>query len=241
MSSLYIGTSGWAYDHWQGSFYPNDLPQDKRLSFYAEHFQSVEINNSFYQLPSTDTFARWRETVPAGFTFAVKANRYITHMKKLKDPEDPLQTLYDRTSILGDALGPILFQLPPNWRFDAGRLAAFLDALSPEHRHVFELRDERWITAEAVALLRQHEAAFCVYEFAGRLSPKEVTTDFAYVRLHGPLEEPYRGSYDGQTLAGWAGTLSTWRRHGHDVFCYFDNDEAGYAPRNARALKNMLA
>lgn len=237
---MHIGTSGWTYDHWQGPFYPDDLPKREWLAFYAERFRSVEINNSFYQLPAEETLADWRETVPEDFQFAFKANRYITHMKKLKDPEEPLHTLYERASVLGERLGPILFQLPPNWRFDADRLASFLEALSPDYRHVFELRDERWITPEALALLRQHEAAFCVYEFAGRHSPKEVTSDFVYVRLHGPLDEPYRGCYDAQTLAGWAGALSAWRRQGHDVFCYFDNDEAGHAAENARALKEML-
>lgn len=140
-----------------------------------------------------------------------------------------------------DALGPILFQLPSNWGFDPDRLSSFLEALSSAHRHVFELRDERWLTAEAIELLRRHGAAFCIYEYAGRRSPREVTADFAYVRLHGPLEEPYRGSYDEQTLAGWAGAISAWRRQGEDVFCYFDNDEAGYAPQNAKRLQAMLA
>jgi uncharacterized protein YecE (DUF72 family) len=238
--SILIGTSGWAYDHWQGPFYPGDCPTADRLSYYAAHFRSVEINNSFYQLPSAETLVQWRETVPAGFTFAFKANRYLTHMKKLSDPGEPLRILYDRASVLGDALGPILFQLPPNWDFDPDRLSSFLDALSPRFRHAVELRDERWVTPEALDLLRRHETAFCIYDFAGRLSPRAVTADVVYVRLHGPLEKPYRGRYDPQTLSGWAGALSTWRRQGRDVFCYFDNDEAGYAPTNALTLQEML-
>lgn len=238
---VHIGTSGWSYDHWTGPFYPEDLPSEHRLEIYAQHFKSVEINNSFYQRPSEETLAHWRDTVPADFVFAFKANRYITHLKKLKDPEEPLRTLYERTAVLKDKLGPILFQLPPNWRFNAERLANFLDALSSAHRHVFELRDERWITPDALDLLRAHEAAFCIYEFAGRLSPREVTADFVYIRLHGPLDEPYRGTYAPQTLSGWAGAISTWQRKDRDVFCYFDNDEAGYAPQNAHQLKTMLA
>lgn len=238
--TLYVGTSGWSYDHWKGPFYPDDQPADERLSFYAAQFRSVEINHSFYQLPSAEVLTRWRETVPDGFCFSFKANRYITHLKKLSDPEQPLQTLYDRASVLGDALGPILFQLPPNWRFDPDRLSAFLAALSPAHRHAFELRDESWLTPEALRLLRQHGAAFCIYDYAGRRTASEVTADFIYVRLHGPRDEPYRGAYDRQALAGWAGAVSTWRRQGLDVFCYFDNDEAGVAPENARTLQEMV-
>ena len=239
-ASLSIGTSGWNYDHWRGSFYPEDLSTKDWLSYYAERFGSVEINSSFYRLPSEKSLSRWRGAVPEEFTFAFKANRYITHMKKLTDPEEPLRTLYDRASMLGDKLGPILFQLPPNWRFNGERLAAFLSTLSPDYRHVFELRDERWITPEALDLLRQHECAFCIYDFAGRQSPREVTGNFVYIRLHGPMEEPYRGAYTTQTLSGWAGAISTWRRHGHDVCCYFDNDEEGYAAQNARELQQML-
>lgn len=241
MGPLHIGTSGWSYDHWRGPFYPEDLPKSEWLRFYAEHFTSVEINNSFYQLPSADTLAHWRETVPPGFTFAFKANRYITHMKKLKDPEQPLNTLYERTEVLGAKLGPILFQLPPSWRFDGERLSHFLDALSSDHRHAFEFRDERWITPEALDLLHEHEQAFCIYDFGGRLSPKEVTTDFVYVRLHGPLDEPYRGSYNVVTLAGWAGAFSSWRRQDRDVYCYFDNDESGCATKDASIVQTMFA
>lgn len=239
--SVYVGTSGWTYDHWTGPFYPDALPNQDRLSFYADRLRSVEINSSFYQLPAEKTLVRWSETVPEGFIFAFKANRYITHMKKLKDPEEPLENLYARASVLGDHLGPILFQLPPNWRFDRTRLASFLEALSPQFRHAFELRDERWITEEALDLLHEHDAAFCIYDFAGRRSPSAVTSDFVYVRLHGPMETPYRGRYDKNELSGWAGALSTWHRQERDVYCFFDNDEAGYAAENAMRLQEMVS
>ena len=238
--AVHIGTSGWSYDHWTGPFYPESLPQHERLSFYADHFGCVEINNSFYQLPSEKTLTRWRETVSSGFVFAFKANRFITHMKKLKDPEEPLRNLYARVDVLGEHLGPILFQLPPNWRFNSERLASFLDALSPRHQHAFEFRDERWIQSDALDLLRTHEAAFCIYEFGGRRSPTEITSDLVYVRLHGPRAEPYSGSYDQKTLSGWAGALSTWRRQGREVFCFFDNDERGFAAQNALRLQEMV-
>lgn len=237
--TLHIGTSGWNYDDWRGTFYPEALATERWLEAYTHRFRSVEVNHSFYQLPAEETLVRWREAVPADFTFAFKANRYITHFKKLKDPEEPLHTLYERASILGDTLGPILFQLPPNWRFNAERLARFLNALSDRYRHAFELRDARWITPEALGLLRQHDAAFCIYDFRGRTVPKERTTDWTYIRLHGPLEEPYRGGYDQETLAGWAGAIATWRRSGTDVYCYFDNTAGGQAPHDAEALQAM--
>lgn len=237
---IHIGTSGWHYDHWRGPFYPEDLAKKEFLSFYRQHFNTVEINNSFYQLPSKKTLAEWRESVPAGFIFAVKGSRYITHMKKLKDPGQSLPPLLERLQVLGDRLGPILFQLPPRWHFNAARLEAFLTALPPDYRYALEFRDPSWLHQEAYRLLRKKGAAFCIYELAGRLSPKEVTADFVYIRLHGP-EGAYQGCYDKQTLAGWAGAISAWTGRGLTVFAYFDNDEAGYAAQNALELQEMLS
>lgn len=234
-----IGTSGWSYDHWQGGVYPRDLPADERLSFYLQRFDSVEINNSFYSLPARETLREWRDTVPADFLFAAKASRYITHMKKLKDPEESTRRFFSRISDLGDKLGPILFQLPPRWHFDAGRLAEFLDVLDRDHRFALEFRDHSWHTDETLQLLRDHGAAFCIFDLAGFTSPKELTADFTYLRLHGP-DGAYQGSYDDKALAGWAGALSSWTDMGTDVFCYFDNDENGYAARNALRLREML-
>ena len=234
-----IGTSGWSYDHWVGPFYPQDLAGDKRLAYYAEHFASVEINNSFYNLPSEKTLRAWRETVGREFVFSVKASRYITHMKKLKDPEQSVTTFLERIDALEDRLGPILFQLPPHWGFNPERLKGFLDALPDRFRYSFELRDHSWHNEEAYALLASHDAAFCIYDLDGFLSPKQVTTDFAYVRLHGP-DGKYQGDYDASTLSGWAGAFSTWARQGTDVYCYFDNDDSGYAALNAARLAGML-
>jgi uncharacterized protein YecE (DUF72 family) len=237
--SIRIGTSGWHYDHWRGPFYPRDLPPEGRLGFYAERFRSVEINNSFYQLPAEKTLEAWRETVPADFLFAVKASRYITHFKKLKDPEEPLATFLGRVEALRQKLGPVLFQLPPRWRASPDRLKDFLAYLPGGHRYAFEFRDPTWFCDEIYALLRESSAAFCIYDLAGETSPKQVTADFVYVRLHGP-GGPYRGDYDAQALAGWAGGFHTWRAQGRDVYCYFDNDEAGYAARDALRLAEMV-
>jgi uncharacterized protein YecE (DUF72 family) len=237
---IHIGTSGWHYQHWKGPFYPSDISDGEMLAHYAGQLKTVEINNTFYQLPERETIATWRETVGTGFRFAVKANRYITHMKKLKDPEEPVDRFLSRITELGDRLGPILFQLPPNWRFNAARLQSFLEILPAHHRYAFELRDPDWIRPEACHILANHGAAFCIYDFHGRQSPKEVTADFVYVRLHGP-HDAYRGRYDAETLSGWAGAFATWERQGKDVYCYFDNDEKGYAAQNALELREMMS
>jgi uncharacterized protein YecE (DUF72 family) len=236
---IHIGTSGWTYPHWRGPFYPEDLPDDQRLRFYAEHLTSVEINNSFYHLPEKSTLVRWRDSTPADFVFTAKASRYITHMKKLKDPQASVHRFMERIADLGDKLGPILFQLPPRWRLNIERLARFLEALDSDQRYAFEFRDPSWFDDRVYALLEHHRCAFCIYELAGMPSPKELTADFVYVRLHGP-GEAYQGSYDTRTLAGWAGAFSSWRSVGREVYCYFDNDEAGYAAGNALQLARML-
>jgi len=212
----------------------------ERLGYYAERFRSVEINNSFYHLPEKATLRHWRDTVPADFVFTAKASRYITHMKKLKDPEDSIDRFFNRVTSLGDKLGPILFQLPPRWRFNRERLEAFLGALSTDFRYAFEFRDHSWLNAETYELLSRYNAAFCIYDFDGFLSPRETTADFVYIRLHGP-DGAYQGSYDTSTLSGWAGALSAWSSQGRDVHCYFDNDQAGYAARNALQLQSMLS
>jgi uncharacterized protein YecE (DUF72 family) len=237
---IHIGTSGWHYDHWQGPFYPANMAKIDFLKYYQMHFHTVEINNSFYRLPTAKTMNDWRESVPPGFIFAVKGSRYITHMKKLKDPKQSIQLFFERVQLLQDRLGPILFQLPPRWHFDTRRLKAFLAALPAGYRYALEFRDPSWLHQEAFRLLADHGAALCIYEFAGRLSPMEVTAGFVYIRLHGP-GGPYQGNYDTQTLVGWAKAISAWAGQGKEVFCYFDNDEAGYAAQNALSLQEMLS
>ena len=234
-----VGTSGWSYDHWKGPFYPDHLAGEHMLAFYARHFLTTEINTSFYHLPARATLKRWRDATPADFLFTVKASRYITHMKKLGDPRRSVSTFLRRIRILGDKLGPILFQLPPRWRFNRERLSAFLDILSGEFRYAFEFRDRSWLNEEAYELLSRHGAALCIYELDGFLSPREITADTVYVRLHGP-EGPYRGSYDERCLSGWATDLARWAARGGAVYCYFDNDEHAYAVRNALRLQAML-
>jgi uncharacterized protein YecE (DUF72 family) len=236
---IYIGTSGWSYPHWEGPFYPEKLRGDALLRYYAQRFSTVEINSTFYRLPDKATIRRWRAAVPASFVFSVKASRFITHMKKLKGPTRGLTSFLDRLSGLGPTLGPVLFQLPPRWGFDARRLASFLAALDSELRVAFEFRDPSWFRIETYELLTRHRAAFCMYDLARQLSPKAMTTDFVYVRLHGP-KDAYRGQYDNDTLCGWADAFSTWSRRGKTIYCYFDNDEHGYAAQDAQRLQQML-
>jgi uncharacterized protein YecE (DUF72 family) len=235
-----VGTSGWSYDHWSGPFYPPDLPASERLAHYAGRLDTVEINNSFYHLPEEAVLREWRETVPQDFLFAAKGSRYVTHMRKLKDPDRGLPNFLERMAALGERLGPLLFQLPPRWRYNGERLEAFLDALGGGHRCAFEFRDPSWHNDEAMDALARHGAAFCIYHLAGFLSPRTVTTDFVYVRLHGP-GEAYQGSYDEETLAGWAQAFAGWAQEGRDVYCYLDNDQEGYAAANALKLRELLA
>jgi uncharacterized protein YecE (DUF72 family) len=237
--AIFIGTSGWHYEHWKGPFYGPGLAGDRMLVEYSRHFRSVEINNSFYRLPESENFAQWRESVPERFVFAVKASRYITHMKKLKDPRQPLAQFMEKAEFLGEKLGPVLFQLPPRWRLNLERLRTFLGVLPENRRFAFEFRDESWIDDRVFEALSEEGVAFCIFDLDGRLSPQEVTADFVYIRLHGP-DGPYRGQYPTRTLAGWAGAISTWSGQGKDIYCYFDNDEAGYAPLDALRLRDML-
>jgi uncharacterized protein YecE (DUF72 family) len=237
---IHIGTSGWHYDHWKGPFYPEDMKAEDFLRFYAERFHTVEINNSFYRLPEEKTFSGWNKSVPEGFIFSVKASRYITHMKKLKDPKEPVARFMKNANALGDKLGPVLFQLPPKWSANAERLRSFLEILPDDQRYAFEFRDTTWFTHSVYELLAEFGAAFCIYELEGLISPKEVTAGFVYVRLHGPGGK-YQGQYDARTLSGWAGAFFAWASKGKDIYCYFDNDQAGYAAQDALKLQEMTA
>lgn len=236
-----IGCSGWHYDHWRGSFYPEGLKPADRLAFYAERFDAVEINNTFYSLPDKGTVADWTGSVPAGFRFVVKASRYLTHMKKLKDAEEPIDRLFAAIGPLGDRLGPVLFQLPGRWHANPERLDAFLAQLPDDHAYAVECRDASWHDAPVYEVLRRHDAAFVIYDYAGTAAPFQATSSsLVYLRLHGP-GAAYRGSYDAAALDAWAERIAAWRDGGRSVWCFFDNDEKAYAPRNALALAERLA
>lgn len=234
---VHIGTSGWVYPHWRGLFYPNGLPEPEWLAFYAQGFGSVEINSSFYRLPVQESFVRWRAAVPDNFIFSVKASRFITHMKKLKTPALTLPPLLDAVAGLGEKLGPLLFQLPPNWRVNPDRLREFLRGLPRDVRAAFEFRDTSWHTEKVYDLLAEFNAAFCIYDLAGFQSPRQLTADFTYLRLHGP-GAAYSGRYGAKALGEWAAWLA--RQRVNAAYVYFDNDAAAYAVRDAAELQAML-
>lgn len=236
---FYIGTSGWHYDHWKGPFYPQDLPAKKYLDYYLEVLSTVEINRTFYSLPLKKVFLGYAKKVPASFIFSVKASRFITHVKRLKDPKPSLRRLFSRIEGLGPHLGPILFQLPPQWKVNKERLHAFLKALPKDHRYVFEFRNASWLNPEVYDLLKQYNAGFCIYELAHFITPAIATADFLYVRLHGP-KQAYGGKYSLPTLKKWARLFRQMANKGKDVYCYFDNDEAAYAALNAKTLQQLL-
>jgi len=240
MFDIRIGTSGYHYKHWLGTFYPPKTPAAKMLPYYVQHFDTLELNNSFYRLPTVAAFASWRDATPGNFVFSVKASRFITHNKKLKDPENALDNILLRAAHLGKKLGPVLFQLPPHWKVNAGRLEGLLEVLPRNHRYVFEFRETSWMTAEIYRLLRRFNAAFCIYELAGYQSPYEITADFAYVRLHGPDAGKYQGSYSNSVLRQWADRIDEWSTKLKSIYLYFDNDQAGYAAHNAMTLRKML-
>jgi uncharacterized protein YecE (DUF72 family) len=235
-----IGTSGWHYRHWIRRFYPKDLPSKEMFSFYQRHFDTVELNNSFYRLPTPEAFDSWRESSAPNFLFAVKGSRFVTHNKKLKDPEQALMNLLPRAERLRRKLGPILWQLPPSWRRNVERLEEFLQALPKRHRYAFEFREPSWHHESVFEVLRHHNAAYCIYELAGFSTEPLITADFGYVRLHGPGGK-YQGSYSDAVLQSWTDRIAEWSSKLKAVYVYFDNDQAAYAAHNALTLKQMVS
>jgi uncharacterized protein YecE (DUF72 family) len=239
-AEIHIGTSGYHYKHWLGTYYPEGTKPNHMLAHYLRDFNTVELNNTFYQLPNESTFDAWRKNTPHDFIYAVKGSRFITHMIKLKDAQRGLTNFMPRAERLRGKLGPILWQLPPGWKVNVERLEEFLSLLPREHRYTFELRNETWMTDEVFAILRKYNAAFCIYELAGYMSPIEITADWTYIRLHGPTSFKYQGSYSDEQLAEWADRIRTWSRKMKAIYVYFDNDDSAYAVYNAMTLKRLL-
>jgi uncharacterized protein YecE (DUF72 family) len=241
--SLRIGCSGWNYAHWRnGVFYPPRLASRRWLAFYARHFDTVEINSTFYRLPRSSAVARWVEETPSDFLFAVKVSRYVTHVKRLVDVQEHLPLLYERIEpLLGSPkLGPFLWQLPPTFRCDLDRLAATLEHLDDGHRHAFEFRHPSWFRGETYGLLREHGCALViadrpeVHDFQAH----ELTADFTFVRFHAGTRGR-NGNYSQTELREWAERLARWASE-VDVYAYFNNDWEGFAVQNARDLQAML-
>lgn len=239
-ADVLIGTSGWTYPHWRGSFFPDDLPAEQRLSYYADRFNSVEINTTFYGTPTRAAVRGWLDAVPKSFRFAVKGSRFTTHNKKLLDPRKSTQKTFQAIEPLAEQVCAALFQLPPRWRFNGDRLAAFLQAMPKKYRYALEFREPSWLCEEAYAILRAHNAALCLYDLKGFHAPEITTANWVYVRLHGPTAAAYRGSYPEKTLRHWAELIDSWRRERKEVLVYFDNDEKGYAAADALRLRNLI-
>lgn len=234
--TIRIGTSGWHYEGWKNTFYPPHLPSDRWLEYYAKTFDTVEINNSFYRLPRPETMDAWRELAPPGFIFAVKASRYLTHMRKLNEPREALDRFLQCANRLKNHQGPLLYQLPPRWKRNLDRLDAFAAVLPKGHTHVIEFRERTWLADETYRLMERHNLALCVHDLLSR-HPRRVTGPIAYVRFHGTGHD-YSGSYSPSRLRGWAKWICDLAAE-VDVYVYFNNDIRGHAIRNAITLKEL--
>jgi uncharacterized protein YecE (DUF72 family) len=244
MARACVGTSGWNYKHWwNNEFYPNELKPSQWLEFFAEHFDSVEINNSFYRLPQEETFKNWRKRVPDRFTFAVKASRFLTHIKRLNDPEEPLDLFFSRAKYLKERLGPVLFQLPPRMRADRERLDIFLRTLKSHSvgkkvRSVLEVRDASWLVAPVFDLLKEYRVALCFADWRDLPITEPVTSDFVYVRRH--YGSAGGGNYGKRELDSDVAQIKKWLAQELDVYVYFNNDMGGHAIRNAKYVQERV-
>jgi uncharacterized protein YecE (DUF72 family) len=228
------------YRDWRGRFYPKKLPPRRWFEYYACGFETVEINNTFYRLPPESTFAKWARQAPAGFRYAVKASRYLTHQKKLRNPTEPLSRVLSPARMLGAHLGPILYQLPPFWNCDVSRLAEFLEELPRDLDHVIEFRNASWYTEAVRDLLTRHAAGFCLHDMSGSASPDWVTAPIVYIRLHGPTVKRYVGRYPRSILEQWAERIRAYQAKAKNVYVYFNNDYRAHAIVNAREVQKLL-
>lgn len=243
-----MGTSGFIYPHWGGGvFYPEGLPQRGWLEYYAERFDTVELNVTFYRLPTEGAFRSWYKRTPEGFAFALKGSRFITHIKRLKDCQAPLELYFDRARLLKEKLSVVLWQLPPRYKKDIQRLKTFIKSLKPytTYRHAFEFRDASWMAEEVYELLREADMALCEADWPGmpQFAPGEsITTGFVYLRHHGPGGEwgLYSGCYSKAFLRKEAERIKALLKQGRSVYIYFNNDAEGWAVRNALELKEIL-
>jgi len=237
--NIFVGCSGWSYPHWKGEFYPADLPQKRWFEFYSGTFDTVEINNTFYRLPEEKTFEGWAAKAREGFVYSVKASRYITHIRRLKDVEDSVSLILKRTRLLKEHLGPILYQFPPNFSCHLDRFESLLKLLPRDLIHVVEFRDQRWINDQTFALLEAYNVGHCVHDKGGLQIPWRAIGPVTYVRFHG--SEQSQGSYSDRELERWADWLeSETRKKERDIYAYFNNDFAAHAVFNAQTLRKKL-
>lgn len=229
MADIYVGTSGFDYPEWKPSFYPADLPRKQFLKYYSSRFRSVELNSTFYQIPNAARIAAWRSAVPADFRFVLKAPRRITHVERLKLPSEALKFFLQSAAGLGQGLGAVLFQLPPFFKRDEAKLAAFLDELPRELRAAFEFRHESWFAGETYALLEKHGAALCVNDSDDATTPVRLTARFAYLRLR-------RANYPEDRRREWQSRMRGWAEQGIDVYAFIKHEDNPDAPLQALAF-----
>jgi uncharacterized protein YecE (DUF72 family) len=240
-AAAHVGCSGWIYRHWRGTVYPESLPQKRWFEHYAGIFDTVEVNNTFYRLPTEAAVEGWAAQAPPGFVYALKLGAFGSHRMKLRDAASWLPNHLDRLERLGPAAGPTLVQLPPRWRRNAERLDEFLAVAPKSSRWAVELREPSWLHDEVYEVLRRHGAALCIHDLLAD-HPWELTAGWSYVRFHGPhaTEHAYRGRYGGQRLSRVARRLRAWLEEGCEVYAYFNNDDSGYAVEDARWLADRL-
>lgn len=234
-----VGTSGWSYDHWRGVFYPQTLPASRWFEHYAAHFDTVEINATFYRMMPDKTFEGWRDKAPTGFLYAVKMWRQVTHRKMLQSANVEVSDFLKRAALLGDRLGPILIQLPPNLGLDLERLVRFLPLLSREFEYAVEFRHPSWFHEPVYDALRRHHIGLCVFHHVRIECPRIVTAPLVYLRFHGASGR-YAGKYTTEQLESWAAFAHEHMAQGRHVVAYFNNDYKGYAVENAREFRGLL-
>jgi uncharacterized protein YecE (DUF72 family) len=239
VSNIHVGCSGWMYRHWRGLFYPEGLPQKRWFERYAEEFDTVEINASFYRVPLESTFDGWLEKAPPGFRYALKVNRFITHLKKLIGVEEEADRFIGLARKLERALGPLLYQLPPSLHKDLPRLDGFLSRLPQDIEHVVEFRHSSWYEDDVLRLLDRHGVGFVCHDLRGLISPGWASGRTAYVRFHGSGGR-YSGRYTDEALLQWTDWCLEQARYGRSVWCYFNNDIHGHAIDDARTMKSMV-
>jgi uncharacterized protein YecE (DUF72 family) len=235
----YIGCSGWHYEHWRGLYYPEGLAKSKWLQFYAKQFNTVELNNSFYHLPTEKAFTTWRESSPDNFIFAVKVSRYITHIKRLKNLDSAVENFLSHARFLKNKLGPLLYQLPPNMKRNDEVLEKFLSSLPQNYQHVFEFRHESWLDDSVFHILQRYNVGLCVFDMPGFTCPLVATADFAYIRFHGS-ESLYSSCYSDEELSQWAGKITRLGKNVKFVYIYFNNDAEAFAVKNALTLVKLI-
>ena len=238
-TKIHIGTSGWSYSDWSdGVFYPPDISNREWLKFYSSRFSAVEINATFYHQMSAKTYQKWHDTAPNDFIFSVKISRFLTHIKKLNDPKEPWQRFINNAKMLKEKLGPILVQLPPNFKINCEKLKKLLQIIPRKYKIAFEFRHETWFCDEVYKILKKHNAALVFADFKDIPAVEKITADFIYVRMHGP-KDLYSSKYTGGQLKKLADKIDKWKKEVKNIYVYFNNDTSGYAVENALELRQL--